>query len=64
MQQQTIPGADDTTDVVFKAYCKNHTKKRQMMQPNVENDEVDADVEEEEEEEENAEEATQADTPR
>ena len=35
--------------IVFKAYCKNHTKKRQMMQRNFDANEANVGVDEEEE---------------
>ena len=39
MQQQNVSN-DDEDNIVFKAYCKTHTKKRQMMQQNFENNEL------------------------
>ena len=51
MQQQNI-GDDDENNIVFKAYCKTHTKKRQMLQQNFENDGLDVDEDEEDQQEE------------
>ena len=56
LEMQTISNADNEENIVFKAYCSTHTKKRQLAQQRLQGNEEYEEEEDEEEEEESEEE--------